>query len=193
MVLFACKHWNFWFNQLNISELVTDMLGLLNQEERNCIIPICKYQSPCSSKQCMLMVSNFYWQNSKTIIRDRPLIASNDRTVTETPHFYFDTFLGNEVLLDPSGFYLGSNIILNNGTMSSSNGPGKGTSKAICLAFGWMVFQVPTNVPMNWTGAWTPLDMEHLPTNRIPILYSMCYGCDNYFWVSFIHCISSYP
>ena len=93
-------------------------------------------------------------------------------------------FLGNEVLLDANGYGFGSNIILNNGLMSTSNGPNKGISKALAQSFGVLIFSTNQYEAFDWSRAWTPLDILKIEMNRIPILMTFARGLDACFWVS---------
>ena len=91
---------------------------------------------------------------------------------------------GNEALLDSNGYGFGSNIIINNGCMSTSNGPNKGISKALAQSFGLLIFDTNPYEAFDWSRAWTPLDILQVKMNRIPILMTFALGLDSSFWVS---------
>ena len=87
--------------------------------------------------------------------------------------------------MDTNGYGFGSHIILNNGNMSTSNGPNKGISKALCQSFGLLIFSTNPFDAFDWSGAWTPLDILKIEANRIPILMTFALGLDASFWVSY--------
>ena len=88
-------------------------------------------------------------------------------------------------MLDNSGFNLGSKLLYNTGCMSTSAGPRQGISKAIALSYSWLVYEVPMRKPCSWMQAWTPMDVDHVTENRIPILMHLAKGVDVHFWVRF--------
>ena len=67
--------------------------------------------------------------------------------------------------------------------MSTSAGPMQGASKAIGVAYGLFVFDIPYNLNVNWGGAWTGLDLKFISKCRIPIMMSLASGVDSFFWV----------
>ena len=97
------------------------------------------------------------------------------------------------MLLDSNGYGFGSNIIINNGIMSTSNGPNKGISKALAQSFGLLIFATNPHDPFDWSLAWTPLDILKVEMNRIPLLMTFATALDACFWVSHFYLLQICP
>ena len=69
--------------------------------------------------------------------------------------------------------------------MSSSNGPRRGYSKALPLAYAWFNCAIPFAVAVNWGGAWTAISMDSFTLARLPITMALAQAVDSKFWVSF--------
>ena len=89
------------------------------------------------------------------------------------------------------GYNLGTKLQYNSGCMSSSKGPNQGLSKAICMSYGWLIYEVQMVQDMSWRQAWTPLDVTQISYNRYPILMALAQGVDKHFWVSQIDSLQS--
>ena len=88
-------------------------------------------------------------------------------------------------MTDSRGFTAGACIIYNSGIMSSSNGPRRGYSKALPLAYAWFNCEIPFAVAVNWGGAWTSISMDSFTLARLPITMALAKIVDSQFWVSF--------
>ena len=92
---------------------------------------------------------------------------------------------GNETLTDERGFTAGCCLIYNSGCMSSSNGPKRGYSKALPMAYVLFNCEIPFAVALNFGGAWTSVSVDHFTLARLPITMALAGAVESIFWVSF--------
>ena len=88
-------------------------------------------------------------------------------------------------MTDERGFTAGSCIIYNSGIMSSSNGPRRGYSKALPLAYVWFNCEISFAIPVNVGGAWTAVSLDSFTLARLPITMALANAVETQFWVSF--------
>ena len=71
--------------------------------------------------------------------------------------------------------------------MSTASGKTSGLSKAVALCHFWFTCQVPYSAIVDWSGAWTAVDMKYYTTARLPILMKLAQATEDFFWVRIKH------
>ena len=75
-------------------------------------------------------------------------------------------------------------MLLNSGLASHGGGENKGLSKAACMTITLVTCPSQYGVALNWTQAWTPIDMKQYQIHLRPILIALAKSLDHWFWVS---------
>ena len=90
------------------------------------------------------------------------------------------------MLVDHEGLAAGSNLCLNSGRVGHSDilTPTGGLSKSVVMALSLLVAPKPIHLIMDFDPAWTAFDVSQVTTKFIPVLYALCEGLDDQFWVS---------
>lgn len=88
-------------------------------------------------------------------------------------------------MVSRDGYFAGSNILLNSGNASHGGGENRGLSKAVCMLGALLTCPSQYAISMNWTMAWTPIDMTRFRPHFRPILIALATSLDFYYWVSF--------
>ena len=114
-----------------------------------------------------LSISDIIMNNKSIFKGKRPLIICS----------------GNEFLVNKTGLTGGTSILLNSGSMSSSNGPNKGRSKAEGKAWAWLSTDIPLAIAVDFGPPWTAIDVKFITLSRLPIVMMLAQGTEDKFWV----------
>lgn len=93
-------------------------------------------------------------------------------------------------MVSKTGLTGGTCILINSGSMSTSNGPWKGRSKAEGQAWTWLSADIPIAIAVDFGPPWTAVDLKFITLARLPIVMLLAQGTEDKFWVSsfFICC-----
>ena len=96
---------------------------------------------------------------------------------------FFFFFSGNECLVSHDGYFAGCNILLNSGLASHGGGDNQGLSKAGCMVTALLVCPGSTFLDIDWSPAWTPINLTQFQRQFRPILIALAKAVDTNFWV----------
>ena len=82
------------------------------------------------------------------------------------------------------GYFVGTHILLNTGNASHGGGENRGMSKAACMVGALLILPSQYGIALNWTQAWTPINMRDYSPHLRPILIALAKAADKFFWVS---------
>ena len=94
--------------------------------------------------------------------------------------------LGNESLVDKSGFGLGTCVIFNSGCMShgSVGGRNTGLSKGASVALAVLLNPLKEDIPLDFSKPWYTMDVSSMNHLQLDILRILNRSVSRYFWVS---------
>ena len=91
--------------------------------------------------------------------------------------------LGNEVLVSHCGFFAGACILFNSGLASHGGGANRGMSKALAMVAVLLMCPGDVTQDINWSLAWTPVNVRNFKPHFQPILAAIAQACDHHYWV----------
>ena len=85
--------------------------------------------------------------------------------------------------MSKDGYFVGCHILLNSGLGSHGGGDNQGLSKASCMVSVLLICPMNSFLDIDWSQAWTPINMTQFQRAFRPILVALATAADSNFWV----------